>query len=108
MVTPKLFGSAPRTRIIAAIALLKETYPEELARLLRVSRLTVQRIVDGFEREGVLSSRIVGRNRIVSLNRRMYGARELEAFLLKYVRSTDVEGAISALRRRPRRRGKTL
>jgi DNA-binding transcriptional ArsR family regulator len=104
----RLFGSAPRTRILIAVALLTETYPRELARLLDLARLTVQRILDSFEREGVILSRIVGRNRVVSLNRRMYGAAELEAFLLKYARHTDLDDIVSRLRRRPRRRGKAL
>jgi len=42
------------------------------------------------------------------LNPRMYGVRELEAFLLKYAKGTDVEENVSRIRRRPRRRGKEI
>jgi DNA-binding transcriptional ArsR family regulator len=104
----KLFGSVPRTKIILAVALLKETYPRELARALDIPLLTAQRVLNDYEREGILASRIVGNNRMFSLNARMYGAPELESFLKKYARRTEVETSLSQLRRRPRRAGKVL
>ena len=105
---PKLFGSATRTRALLAIALLKETYVRQLAALLGLSSPVLFRIVDDLEREGTVVSRYVGRTRTISLNPRMYGVRELEAFLLKYAKGTDVEENVSRIRRRPRRRGKEI
>lgn len=105
---PKLFGSSTRTRVLTAIGLLKETYVQQLAGLLELSQPVVFRIVDDLEREGVVISRYVGRTRALSLNPRMYGVGELEAFLLKYAKGTDIEERVSRVRRRPRRRGKTL
>ena len=101
---PKLFGSSTRSRILVAITLLRESYVAELATVLELSQPTVFRVVDALERDGVLNSRQVGRTRTVSLNPRMYGIGDLEAFLRKYAKGTDVEGRISTLRRRPRRR----
>jgi DNA-binding transcriptional ArsR family regulator len=108
MVEPKLFGSATRTRAILAIALLKETYVRQLAGLLGVSSPVIFRITDDLEREGVVISRYVGRTRTISLNPRLYGIRELEAFLMKYAKGSDVEENVGRIRRRPRRRGKQI
>ena len=105
---PKLFGSATRTRTLVAIALLKDSYVRQLADILEISQPTIFRIVDDLEREGVVVSRYVGRTRIVSINPRLYGSGELEAFLLKYAKGTDVEDKIARIRRRPRRRGKAV
>lgn len=105
---PKLFGGPTRTRTLIAIALLKETYARQLAQLLDVTQPTMFRIIDDLEKEGILVSRYVGRTRVVSLNPRLYGAPELEAFLLKYVKQTDLEDRVARIRRRPRRRGKAL
>src|SRR5215469_12215043 len=105
---PKLFGSPTRTRALVAIAFLKETYVRQLAAMLGLSSPVLFRIVDNLERDGVVVSRYVGRTRTVSLNPRMYGVRELEAFLLKYAKGTDVEEKTARIRRRPRRRGKSI
>jgi hypothetical protein len=105
---PKLFGSATRTRALIAIALLKDTYVRQLAGLLGLSSPVLFRIVDDLEREGIIVSRYVGRTRTVSLNPRMYGIRDLEAFLLKYAKGTDVEENVARVRLRPRRRGKEI
>lgn len=105
MVPTKLFGSAVRTRVLVFVALLRESYPRELARLANAPLISVQRIVDDLEREGVLASRLVGGSRIVALSKRLYGRDDLEAFLLKYAkRDPNLELAASALRRRPRER----
>lgn len=104
----KLFGSSTRTRTLMAIALLKESYVQQLADLLDLGQPAVFRIVESLEREAVLVSRYVGRTRTVSLNPRMYGVNELEAFLFKYAKGTDIEERVAGIRRRPRRRGKEL
>ncbi|MHB8147516.1 MAG: hypothetical protein ACYDGM_09710 [Vulcanimicrobiaceae bacterium] len=53
-------------------------------------------------------SRTVGRNRMVELNRRMFGGAELEAFLTKYAQGIGLEEQLAQLRRRPRRKGKAI
>lgn len=108
MSDPKLFGSATRTRTLLVIALLKETYVRQLAELLGLSSPVLFRIVDDLEREGIVVSSNVGRTRAISLNPRLYGVHELEAFLLKYAKGTDIEDRVATIRRRPRRRGKKI
>jgi DNA-binding IclR family transcriptional regulator len=109
MLQAKLFGSTSRTRVLTLIALLDDTYPRELARVAGVPLVSVQRIVNDLEREGVLATRITGNSRRVGLNPRFYGADELRALLIKYAkRDPALEGRVSALRRRPRRAGKAL
>jgi DNA-binding transcriptional ArsR family regulator len=105
---PRLFGSTAKTEILLALALLKETYAQELARVLELAPTTVFRVLEDLEREGIILSRHVGRTRLVGLSPRMYGASELEALLQKYVRRTDLEERIARIRRRPRRRGKEV
>ncbi|MDE2481182.1 MAG: winged helix-turn-helix transcriptional regulator [bacterium] len=104
----KLFGSATRTDILVAVALLEETYARELARALELAPLTVQRILNDLEREGALVSRLVGRSRVFAINPRMYGGIELREFLMKYARKTTVQERLARLRRRPRRAGKDV
>ncbi len=109
MVNMKLFGSPSRSKILTLIALLDESYPRELARLSTVPLPSAQRIVNDLEREGVIATRVVGRNREVRLNPRFYGADELRSLLLKYAkRDPHLERRASELRRRPRRAGKPL
>jgi predicted transcriptional regulator len=105
---PKLFGSRAKTETLLAIALLKETYTQELARVLELAPTTVFRVLEDLEREGIILSRLVGRTRTVALNPRMYGAGELESLLQKYAQRTELKERIARIRRRPRRRGKEV
>jgi DNA-binding transcriptional ArsR family regulator len=105
---PKLFGSPNRTRILLAIALLGDSYVLQLAELLKLQQSMVFRIVNDFEQDGIVTSRYVGRTRTISLNLRRYGMTDLENFLLKFSKGTDVEERVAGVRRRPRRRGKAL
>ena len=98
--SPKLFGSARRTRTLLLIALLRETYPGELARLLEESTAAILYIVDGLEAEGVLASRRLGRTRRVSLDPRYYAAKELEALLTKLAEADPVLRKLATSRMR--------
>ena len=102
-----LFGSANRTAVLVAIRLLGSTYPAELAAMLSLRLWTVQRIIDSYEREGVILSRAVGRTRTVSLNARGPAAKELSA-LLWAMGKADValQTKLASRRRRRRRPGK--
>lgn len=103
----ELFGNRNRTAVLVAIRLLGETWPSELASLLGLRIYSVQRILEAYEREGVLVSRTMGRTRRVSLNPRYVAQRELDALLWK-LGSNDValQSMLAAGRRRPRRAGK--
>jgi hypothetical protein len=107
--TSGLFGSALRTRVLILLALLEESYPRELARLLIAPLLSVQRIVNSLELDGAVVTRLVGQQRRVILNPRFYGAKPLKALLLNLAEGDSaVREIASSIRRRPRRAGKKL
>jgi DNA-binding MarR family transcriptional regulator len=68
----KLFGSPRRTELLILLALLEESYPLELARMLSAKRFSIQTMIDSLELEGVVATRLIGRTRRVSLNPRFY------------------------------------
>jgi len=104
-----LFGNPTKTGILTALALLNESYPRELARLLNVSLSAVQVGVDSLERQGVIATRRVGTERRVALDRRYPGSRELKDLLFKLLDAQpSLVESIRATRRRPRRRRKPL
>jgi DNA-binding transcriptional ArsR family regulator len=105
----KVFGNPTRTGVLIALALLDESYPRELARLLKTSLSAVQLAVRGLEREGVLATRLLGSERRVTLNPRFYAYAPLKELLFKLSEGQPVLiDAIRATRRRPRREGKPL
>ncbi len=105
----KLLGSRRRTEVLVLIALLEESYPTELARLLGARLYSVQKVVDALEREGVLATRRMGNQRWVSINPRFFAGKELRALLLRLAETEPVlTEAAASVRRRPRRKGKPL
>jgi DNA-binding transcriptional ArsR family regulator len=106
---PKTFGSPIRTRILITISVLGETYPAELARLLKAPLVSVQRIVDSLERERLVATRRRGKERIVTLNPDSVIARELKQLLIKLAQAyPEYSRPVTLERARPRRKGKTL
>jgi len=106
---PKLFGSRRRTEVLILTALLGDTYPSELARLLEAPLYSVQTIVDALDREGIFATRLMGRSRQVSLDPRYYCHRELEALLLRMSEGEPaLQHAAASRRSRPRRARKPL
>ena len=105
----KLFGSPRRTEVLLLLALLEESYPAELTRLLGATKASILQILDALEVEGVVSSRPLGRTRRVALDPRYFGARELRALLDKLASAQPQLQSLAASRRaRPRRKGKAL
>ena len=105
----KLFGSVRRTEVLLLLALLEESYPAELTRLLEAPKASVQLILDGLELEGVVASRQLGRTRRVGLEPRYFAAKELRALLIKLASARpDLKRAAASRRSRPRRKGKPL
>ncbi|MGH7737205.1 MAG: winged helix-turn-helix domain-containing protein [Candidatus Tyrphobacter sp.] len=104
-----LFGTPTRSGVLVLLALLDESYPRELARLLGAGLFAVQSAVEGLESDGAIASRLVGRTRRVVLNPRFYGAAELKALLIKVSSGQrQILEAAASIRPRPRRRGKPL
>ncbi|MBC8328506.1 MAG: MarR family transcriptional regulator [Planctomycetes bacterium] len=105
----KALGSRRRTQVLLLLALLGDSYVAELARLLGVRPFTITGIVDGLEHEGLIGSRLMGRQRLFRLEPRYFAARELKALLLKLAEGEpELMDQLASLRRRPRRRGKPL
>ena len=103
-----LFGSGLRTDVLVAIARLGETYAAELARLWDRRPLEIQRAVASLERAGVVTTRLLGRTRIVELNPRLPEYDELYQLLLRMSERPRFSARWSRERRRPRAMGKPL
>ena len=105
-----LFGTPIRSEILVLIAALDRTYPRELARLVDRPISMIQKIVAGFERNGVVATRLIGNVREVSLNPDYVVARELKNLLTALLEKEPRYGQLLLLaaRRRPRRAGKPL
>src|ERR1700738_4934576 len=76
-----LFGSPLRERILKLLVLVEPAYPRQIATLLGAHLVSVQNAVIALQDLGVLASRLVGRTRLVELDRRWYAASELRALL---------------------------
>ncbi|MBX7116964.1 MAG: hypothetical protein K1X64_21745 [Myxococcaceae bacterium] len=102
-----LFGTETRTWVLVALRLLDESYPSELADILGVRPFTIRSILATLEREGVITSRLLGRTRAITLNPRYFAHDELSALLWKLGENdTALQKKLAARRRRPRRAGK--
>lgn len=108
-IAPKVFGSALRTRALVLVAALGETYPRELARLLKAPLFSVQRVIDGLDRERLIATRPWGGQRRVTLQPAAVGARELRSYLLRLAEALpEIRRIAESERRRPRRKGKPI
>lgn len=102
-----LFGTRKQTLLLMLLALLEESYLRELARLARMSPSEVSRVVENLELQGVLATRLIGKERRVSLNPRFFAVKPLRELLLKMADvEPAVQDAVLSIRRRPRRKGK--
>jgi len=103
------FGGQARTRALVALRLLDSSYPRELSRLLDIPVSAASRALANLERDALVAGRLVGRNRIYTLNPAYFAKRELEAYLSRLaVADTELREKTAQLRRRPRRTGKPL
>ena len=105
----KLFGSRRRSEALILIALLGETYPTELARLLGAPLFSIQTIVDALDREGIVATRRSGNSRRVALDPRYYAFKQLKDLLLRLAQAEpELRTAATRRRSRPRRAGTPL
>lgn len=103
------FGSRTRTRVLFVLALVKDSYPRELSRLLEIPLNAVQQALLGLEKDGLVAARTAGRTRLYRLNPRYFAQAELTQLLLRLTEpEAELRGRIEELRRRPRRTGKPL
>lgn len=76
--------------------------------MLDTSLAPTQRALRGLELDGLVTARSVGRTRLYSLNPAYFAKRELAAYLARLADAdADLGRAVVALRRRPRRTGKS-
>jgi hypothetical protein len=103
------FVGQSRTRTLLAIRLLGSSYARERSRILGIALAPVQRALQGLERDGLVVGRAVGRTRLFTLNPSYLARGELAAYLVKLADAdAELQRAVKALRRRPRRTGKPL
>jgi DNA-binding transcriptional ArsR family regulator len=103
------FGSQTRTRLLLAIRLLEQSYPRELARILKLPISVIQKALLSLERDGLVAGRSLGRTRVFAVNPRYFARRELLAFLDRLAEPEDrLRRTLATLRKRPRRTGKRL
>jgi hypothetical protein len=96
------FGSRARTRTLLAVALMTESYPRELARIIEMPLFSVQKALASLERDQVLASRLLGRTRLYALNPRYLASRELREYLERLAgREFELRRRIGAVRGRP-------
>ncbi len=106
---PRPFGSATRTRVLLALALLTDSYARELARVLGMPLSGIQRALQGLEGDGMVAARAVGRTRLYRLDPRYFAHADLRRYLLRLAEpEPELHRKVAALRRRPRRTGKPL
>ncbi len=103
------FGGGTRTRVLLALQLMGESYPRELSRLLGAGLAGVQSALRGLERDGLVAARPAGRTRMYRLDPRYFALDELRRYLARLAEpERELDAAVTALRRRPRRSGKPL
>jgi hypothetical protein len=110
MLLSGLFGNETAEKVLLSIANYGSGYPRGIASNFGIPVSQVQRQLERFEREAVLSSRLVGKTRVYEFNPRYLFRDELDALLKKALKSLppSVLEEYFTLRVRPRRRGKPL
>src|SRR5688500_1829269 len=104
-----LFGTRKQTELLLLLALLEESYPRELARLTGTSMPAVTNLIDKHEAQGVLATRLIGKERRVALNRRYFAYGALRELLIQLAEADpSISKLAASLRLRPRRKGKPL
>ena len=109
MTSSSPFGSATRTRVLIALALLGDSYARELSRILDTPLSAVQKALQGLERDRLIAARAAGRTRLYRFDRRYFAYGDLTRYVARLGQAEpELRDRIATLRRRPRRTGKTL
>jgi DNA-binding transcriptional ArsR family regulator len=95
--------------MLKLLVLVEPAYPRQIAVLLGAHLVSVQNAVVALQDLGVVASRLVGRTRLVELDRRWYAAAELRALLQRLVEADgEIRDVAATARQRPRRPGKAI
>jgi hypothetical protein len=105
-----LLGSISGERVLLFIYARGEGYAREIARFFNTDLTPIQKALEKFEVNGMLTSRLRGKTRLYSFNPRYPFKTEVENLLRKALTfyPPDQQEALLMNRRRPRRRGKPL
>jgi len=110
MILEGLFGNVTAPKALIFLQLRESSYPLAIAKAFSIPVNQVQRQLERFAVEGILSSRLVGKTRIYSFNSRCFYLDELRGLLQKaskFLPKAELE-KILLTRERPRRVGKRL
>ena len=103
------FGSRTRTRTLVALALLRSSYPRELARLLGTNLNAVRKGLASLELDGLVAGRQIGRTPVYEVNPAYFARREFARYVGRVAEAdNELNASVNRLRRRPRRIGKPL
>ncbi len=105
-----LLGSISGERVLLFLFARGEGYAREIARFYNTGLTPIQRGLEKFEINGILTSRLAGKTRLYTFNPRYAFKPEIENLLrkaLSFYPEKDRE-ALMMNRRRPRRTGKPL
>ncbi len=106
---PGLFGTKKQTELLILLCLLEETYAREMSALTGTSLISVQNYFEKLERLGIVATRIIGKERRITLNPRYFALKELKVLLAKLQEASPrIEELAASIRRRPRAKGKSL
>lgn len=110
MLLSGLFGNETAEKVLLYIINYGSGYPRGISTIFELPVSQVQRQLERFEREGVLSSRLIGRTRLYELNPRFLFKSELEEILRKALKNLpkSILEKYFTKRQRPRRAGKPL
>ena len=102
------FGSRSRTRILLALSELEFSYPRALARRLDSPIFAVRKALEGLQRDGLVTSRPVGRTRVYVLDSSYVAFKELAAYLARLARAESAAAPTEKTQSRPQFPGSPL
>jgi DNA-binding IclR family transcriptional regulator len=110
MLLSGLFGNETAEKVLLYMESYGSGYPSGIATTYKLPVSQVQRQLERFEREGVLSSRLIGKTREYQWNPRYLFKTELRALLKRALESLpdEYQEKYFRARTRPRRNGKPL
>ena len=104
-----LLGSKVKEDILLFLLKNDEYYPSQLARILKFALISIQKQSDRLEEAGIVISTLQGKTRMYRFNPRYFFLNELKALLKKvYLSLPEEDKEKYIIRKRPRRKGKSL
>lgn len=106
----KILGSEIAMKIMLHLVHYNEIYPSAVAKDYKLTLSAVQKQFERFEDAGVLVSKLVGRTRVYSFNKKSKAALRFYDFIKIYYDGLSIKDkeTIFSSRRRPRRPGKLV